>query len=323
MGTASDQKTDCPVSLWGKYVYSLTDTSGSSSCNYNSWLDICSATNTLTVNTTLCASTTLYSSEGTLYCMYSLADTSSSSIYVYLYNDDATVDSSTTYRFTCVVMWYSSSLTYMTQHPNECLDSSSQNATLMTTSPGGLYTMYANAPTSSGDNLTLIIAIVVVLLVIIIVAVIVGVCYYKKVYLPKKRDGRSSSKISPDTLPNTAMSGMDDVHPGPPEERRAGSSRGGAGRAGDPRDGSAVTLRPTVSALATYRTPSPYISEGKDVDVDSLLDFDYPTSKQALGDPDGAESGVLLEMEGSIPVYSEAGDTPEPTRMTPMNSGKR
>lgn len=56
--------------------------------------------------------------------------------------------------------------------------------------------------------------------------------------------------------------------------------------------------------------------------MDSLLDFDYST-KQNLGDPDGAESGVMLEMEGSLPVYSEPGDTPEPTCMTPPGNGRQ
>ncbi|XP_076447176.1 uncharacterized protein LOC143284350 [Babylonia areolata] len=192
-----------------------------------------------------------------------------------------------------------------------------------------------SAPTTSSTDLTpVIVAVVVVILVLIIVGVIVGVCYYKKVYLPKKQQDGRNSKVSPDTLPNTAMSGMTAdkntrmmFTPAPPKSAVPGGRRAAdaAGHAANPqsRQGSAVSMRPTVSALATYRTPSPYITDGKDIDVDSLLDFDYPHSKQALGDPDGAESGVLLEMEGSIPMYSEAGDTPEPTRMTPVNSGKR
>ena len=49
--------------------------------------------------------------------------------------------------------------------------------------------------------------------------------------------------------------------------------------------------------------------------MDSILDFD--TAKR-LGDPDGAESGVMVDMEGSLPVFSDSGDlTPEPTRVTP------
>ncbi|KAL8594572.1 hypothetical protein ACOMHN_002127 [Nucella lapillus] len=254
-GTASSAKTTCPTSLWGKYVYQLTDTSGTTSCDYTSWMDVCSSTSTLTINTTLCTDVTLYSSGGTLYCMYSLQDSSASdTYYVYLYNDDATVDDSTTYRFTCIVMRYTSSVTYMTQHPGECLDSASQNATLMATSPGGLYTMYANAPTSSSDNTAIIAAVVVILLLLIIAGIIGGIYYYYRVYLPKKRG--LSSKISPDGIPESAM-------------------------------------------------------------ADSLLDYDL-TPKQALGEPDGEESGVMLDVEGSLPVYSEAGDTPEPTLCTPV-----
>ena len=41
-------------------------------------------------------------------------------------------------------MYYTSSVTYMTQYPGECLSSTLQNGTYMTTTPGGLYTMYAN-----------------------------------------------------------------------------------------------------------------------------------------------------------------------------------
>ncbi|XP_076447174.1 uncharacterized protein LOC143284349 [Babylonia areolata] len=143
-GTGESEKTSCPVSLWGKYVYSLTDSSGSTFCSFNSWLDICTDTSAPTVNTTLCTDTTLYSAAGNLYCLFSMTDSATSDTYVYLYNGDTTVDSSTTYRFTCVLMKYSSSVTYMTQYPNECLDSSSQNSTYIATSPGGVYTMYAN-----------------------------------------------------------------------------------------------------------------------------------------------------------------------------------
>ena len=62
-GEGANEKTSCPIPLWGEYVYTLTDTTGSSYCNYNSYLDICDSTDTLSVNTTLCSSTVFYSSE--------------------------------------------------------------------------------------------------------------------------------------------------------------------------------------------------------------------------------------------------------------------
>ena len=56
------------------------------------------------------------------------------------------------------------------------------------------------------------------------------------------------------------------------------------------------------------------------MDVDSILDFDM----KRMGEPDGAESGVMIDMEGSLPVFSESGDlTPEPTRVTPQEKTPR
>ena len=49
-----------------------------------------------------------------------------------------------TYVILPQILYTGSTETYMTQYPSECLASTSQNGTYIATSPGGLYTMYAN-----------------------------------------------------------------------------------------------------------------------------------------------------------------------------------
>ena len=77
--------------------------------------------------------------------------------------------------------------------------------------------------------------------------------------------------------------------------------------------------------LLTNRLLSHFFSSSlllflQDMDVDSILDYDM----KRMGEPDGAESGVMIDMEGSLPVFSESGDlTPEPTRVTPQEKTPR
>ena len=42
------------------------------------------------------------SANGTVYCVYSLKDSNKEDV-IYVYNDDSSVDDSTTYKFTCMV----------------------------------------------------------------------------------------------------------------------------------------------------------------------------------------------------------------------------
>ena len=58
--------------------------------------------------------------------------------------------------------------------------------------------------------------------------------------------------------------------PAPPKSAVPGRRGQGVGADGGSRAVSPASLRPTVSALATYRTPSPYLTSGKDVDVSSI-----------------------------------------------------
>ena len=62
-GTASTEQSNCPTAMWAQYVYRLTDTSSTNYCYFNSFLDICTSTSAPNINTTLCSTTTLYSSE--------------------------------------------------------------------------------------------------------------------------------------------------------------------------------------------------------------------------------------------------------------------
>ena len=71
--------------------------------------------------------------------------------------------------------------------------------------------------------------------------------------------------------------------PAPPKSAVPGRRGGGGGHEANSgsRAVSAASLRPTVSALATYRTPSPYITDGKDIDVSYRYLFFFFNTLQA------------------------------------------
>ncbi|GFN74651.1 histone-lysine N-methyltransferase SETMAR [Plakobranchus ocellatus] len=269
-GTASSERITCPEPLLATGTYTMTDTSNTVYCDGGtSSLDGCTSWATLTANLTACSTQIFYSAGGQVYCMYqedfSSTNSSTNTYYVSLFNTDSTVDSSSTHFFTCVVVYSASDNTSiaMSTYPNYCFNTTYQNATYISQSGGFTIDMTASI-SSSSLSVGVIIAIVIACLLFIALIILVAFLIYNYVYL--KKQNRPSSKIVPDTLPNTAMSQADKnkrmmFTPAPPK------SAGPGGREGDyydgSRAGSELSLHPTVSQLANYRTPTPFISDSK------------------------------------------------------------
>ncbi|GFS22035.1 hypothetical protein ElyMa_003353200 [Elysia marginata] len=270
-GTASTEKITCPDQMLATGSYTMTDSSGTNYCTGGtSNLDGCSAGGTLTANLTACSTKIFSSAGGQVLCMYSedfdSTDPSTNTSYVSVFNTDASVDSSTTHFFTCVVVYSDPNNTQiaMSTHPNYCFNTTYQNATYMSQTGGYTIDWTASMASSSSLSAAIIAAIVIGCLLFIAIVLLAIFLIYNYVYLKDKN--RPGSRIVPDTLPNTAMSQADKnkrmmFTPAPPK------SAGPGGREGDYYDGgragSEVSLHPTVSQLANYRTPTPFISDSK------------------------------------------------------------
>ncbi|XP_055958873.1 uncharacterized protein LOC126830165 [Patella vulgata] len=124
-----------PADLLGYFNYVLDDGSANSCENQTTYLDTCTNTSTLMFDYNICNRTTMYSDSGVLYCLYYDQPTPGT-YYVTLYNNDTTVDNTNTFRYTCVIFEKGSDISYATQYPLECLNSTFMNSTTVN-SPGG------------------------------------------------------------------------------------------------------------------------------------------------------------------------------------------
>ncbi|KAL3880354.1 hypothetical protein ACJMK2_032598 [Sinanodonta woodiana] len=89
----------CPTPILGNFDYTYTGSDGNVYCQNSSdqWR-VCSDRQTMTFNYTTCNKTIAYSKGGQVWCVGTI---SSSYTFVMVYNNDSSVDGSTTYRFTC------------------------------------------------------------------------------------------------------------------------------------------------------------------------------------------------------------------------------
>ncbi|RUS82599.1 hypothetical protein EGW08_009627 [Elysia chlorotica] len=325
-------------------------------------LDGCSATGTLTANYTACSTKIFSSAGGTAYCMYqedfSSTDPTTNTAYISMFNTDSSVDSSSTHFFTCVVVYSipGNSSISMSTYPNYCFNTTYQNATYMSQSGG--YTIDWTASTTCQDVTTIssntdggdttvsnstdgaattvststdvsssstistgiIIAIVIACVLFILIVILVIFVIYKFVYL--KNQNRPSSRIVPDTLPNTAMSQADKnkrmmFTPAPPK------SAGPGGREGDyydgGRPGSELSLHPTVSQLANYRTPTPFISDSKVAEGEIIAEMrsgttPYPENQQTRPNSQTQLPGAWPEVpNGAAGKYTTNGKLSSPS----------
>ncbi|XP_078323053.1 uncharacterized protein LOC111125513 [Crassostrea virginica] len=181
-GQLSDVKQYFPTPFLGTFAYTHNDGS-STTCGTGSVWDVCADRKIMTVNYTQCATKQFYSTGGEGYCVHYTS--SGSTYYVTVVNTDATVDFSSTFRFTCYAVTSSGSTVYASDSKGQCERSQSPTTKQSDGTGTVTYTPYITCPfttdgeTASASSLGLIIGIVVALLLLII-AVIVGFILYKK-----------------------------------------------------------------------------------------------------------------------------------------------
>ncbi|XP_069131461.1 uncharacterized protein [Argopecten irradians] len=169
----STAPVDCPSDLRLLWTYTFDDGSGSDVCAGNTTsADGCTSTTAITFSYSSCTQMVMYSSSGTLNCLYSF--TSNSTTYINMYNNDSTTDESSTYRFSCLVMTSSGDNRYLTQYPKQCHENQTSTSIV---SPGAIlvFSLSSSCPTSSESvNAATIALAVVIPLIVIVVAIIVS-----------------------------------------------------------------------------------------------------------------------------------------------------
>ncbi|XP_041359676.1 uncharacterized protein LOC121375992 [Gigantopelta aegis] len=133
----------CPTVFQSYMQYQFTDASNNVLCTQSSYLDVCTNKDMLAFNYSDCSATVLYSSSGSLYCLF-YKEVSSSSYYITLYNTDSTVDDSSTFRLACLLLESGGGVSYATQYPNECQNTTYMNSTYVS-SPGGTFVFTSNS----------------------------------------------------------------------------------------------------------------------------------------------------------------------------------
>ncbi|KAK3576451.1 hypothetical protein CHS0354_025213 [Potamilus streckersoni] len=101
-GFESNSKQTCPNVIRQKFDYVYYDANGTVNCNATDDLwDVCSKGDTMTFDYSRCSQIISYSKSGSVSCVGSVASTYT---YIMVYNNDATVDDSTTYNFACIAI---------------------------------------------------------------------------------------------------------------------------------------------------------------------------------------------------------------------------
>ncbi|XP_060551995.1 uncharacterized protein LOC132713419 [Ruditapes philippinarum] len=103
-GSETDAYITCPSVLLGRFEFNYTNSAGTESCNDPSnqeHMNVCTDKTKLTFDVPCTGQSIVYAS-GDVYCVASLQV--GSDTFVQLYNPQATVDSRSTYRFTCLAI---------------------------------------------------------------------------------------------------------------------------------------------------------------------------------------------------------------------------
>nr|KAG5689317.1 hypothetical protein BaRGS_022041 [Batillaria attramentaria] len=180
--TLSTSISSCPSFLQSYYSFTLFE-GGTQVCASSDTLDGCANSKTLSYNidsSMNCNTSLAYTAGGEASCLFYI--TEGTTTYLTLYNNDATVDDSTTYQTTCMII--DSINLVATQYPKQCLDD--QNTTYVA-SPGA--SVYLTLTAEAAESLLWVIGVVLFLLLII--AMICAWLLYRK----KRRDDELRKKL--------------------------------------------------------------------------------------------------------------------------------
>ncbi|XP_033743583.1 uncharacterized protein LOC117329658 isoform X2 [Pecten maximus] len=170
----------CPYDLLATYTdITYTDHAGASACSGNSE-SACTNKVLMTYTYESCATGTVFSANGSFHCIHSL--TSDSTTYLSVWNDDVTVDDSSTYRFTCLAFQKTGTTIYATEYPRYCKNATQDSTTVP--SPG-IKVVFGSQSTTCNTTVTAIssgwwIALIVLLVLVVVGGVLVGIVVIKK-----------------------------------------------------------------------------------------------------------------------------------------------
>ncbi|XP_060083849.1 uncharacterized protein LOC132563103 [Ylistrum balloti] len=184
-GTIDTEKIACPSDMQGYFSYSYDAGSGNV-CTGSTYLDTCTDTTLMDFNLTLCTQIQAYSAGGQVNCLS--YTTSGDYTNLIVYNRDATVDQSTTYRLSCYVMSTNSTTVYATQYPNGCYSDqtstsvNSPGATVVFTQTGTCpVTTTTEATTTSTASTGIIVGVVILILALLLILLFaLWFCWKKK-----------------------------------------------------------------------------------------------------------------------------------------------
>ncbi|GFR84387.1 NADH dehydrogenase [ubiquinone] iron-sulfur protein 2, mitochondrial, partial [Elysia marginata] len=133
----------CPDPLlanFNNYTVNMSSSSTAQCTASGGYIHVCSNTDTVEVEYSVCPTIVFYSTGGLLNCVHYA--NASTVYYVNLLNLDSSVDNTVNYHYTCLVIDYTVSPVFMTQVPRKCV--SDQTPTSLPSSGGATFELYAN-----------------------------------------------------------------------------------------------------------------------------------------------------------------------------------
>ncbi|KAJ8298288.1 hypothetical protein KUTeg_024819 [Tegillarca granosa] len=132
----------CPTDLLAVFSgVNITNSAGTKEYCEDTTLDVCNDRTMLnyTYNDT-CSTVKTYSAGGVYSCVYAIED--SGTTYLGVWNNDTTVDDSTTFRFTCYAFQKSGGIVYATEAPRFCNDSDQTSTAVGSINGGNIIELY-------------------------------------------------------------------------------------------------------------------------------------------------------------------------------------
>ncbi|GFN88127.1 NADP dehydrogenase [ubiquinone] iron-sulfur protein 2, mitochondrial [Plakobranchus ocellatus] len=110
--STTSAKSFCPT----EFLASFSPAANSTGCTSD--INSCETQTDVVVSNTTCSPRVLFTDNGTLSCLHSLAD--GEIVYVTLYNQDESADGNNTYQFTCVAILLENNQVFLNQNPMDC-----------------------------------------------------------------------------------------------------------------------------------------------------------------------------------------------------------
>ncbi|XP_060065148.1 uncharacterized protein LOC132545482 [Ylistrum balloti] len=189
----------------------VKDYTGTTSCSGSSVVG-CTDRTRLQFTYASCATSMVFSGAGLFMCMRAV--TYGDYIYLALWNNDTTVDDSSTFRFTCMAIANDGSNAYLTEYPRYCKETSQTSVSVAT--PGIIMELSSQSETCESivDGATYLMFIVIMITIgplIILGLVVLTYCCCKKGCPCSKKSRWCGKKGDSGSRPSTSYSQRTDT----------------------------------------------------------------------------------------------------------------